>query len=91
MLTINHLREFVEETLDNTTERRIILKQVGLITKATEYMTEKVHYVTTQAQLSHITQRVKSRKQAAENRLTISETKTRKVKCNYISIEDNVL
>ena len=77
--TINHLREFVEETLDNTTKRRIILKQVGLITKATKYMTEKVHYVTTQAQVTHITQRVQSRKRAAENHLTISETKTRRV------------
>ena len=89
--TINHLREFVEETLDNTTERRIILKQVGLITKATKYMTEKVHYVTTQAQVTHITQRVQSRKRAAENRILLSESKTSKARCNYISIEDNVL
>ena len=33
----------VDEIFEDTTERRIILKQVGLITKATECMTEKVH------------------------------------------------
>ena len=89
--TINHLRDFVLETMEISTERRIILKQVQLITKASEFMNEKVLYVTSQAKIGTITQRIQSRKRAAENRLTISESKTRKAKCNYISIEDNIL
>ena len=45
--TVNHLKEFVTEILDDSSiEKRIILKQVWLIEILLEYMSESILFVT---------------------------------------------
>ena len=76
---INHLNDFVSETLKSGTEKRIILKQVALIEKASNYLKNKIEYIKEQSNIKSITTRTESRKRAASNLEHKLESKLKKI------------
>ena len=65
--TINHLKAFVLETVDDGIEKHIIIKQARLIDKSTQYMKEKIDYITAESGVVSLSTRTESRKSAATN------------------------
>ena len=91
-LSVNHLKEFILDQIDEGPKRKIILKQINLIEKARAYIQDKVTYVTSQSSLSVVTRRTESRKRAANNLELKVASKIRKCKySNYIRLEDDIL
>ena len=76
---INHLNDFVSETLKSGTEKRIILKQVALIEKASNFLKSKIEYIKEQSNIKSITTRTESRKRAASNLEHKVESKLKKI------------
>ena len=65
--TIEHLKVFVTDEMKKITQRRIVLNQVVLLSKASFPMTEKVDHITTQSGVALVTSRSQLRKRAADN------------------------
>ena len=90
--TINHLSDFVVDNVEVSPQQRIILKQINLLQKASEYMTGKVHCIIEQSKMSSVINRVESRKRAASNYIQKMDTKKKKKpRNNYIHLDDNIL
>ena len=89
---INHLKEFMLETIDDSIEKNMIIKQVQLIDRSTQYMKEKIYYITGDSGAVSLSKRTESRKMAATNLdLKIAKKTNLHNNVNYISIEDHIL
>ena len=89
---ISHLHEFASENIDDGTVKRIILKQVLLIGKASQFLIDKLNYVKSQSNVKTITSRTESCKRAIsnlENKIATSAKKSRNK--SYIHVDDNIL
>ena len=71
-------KEFVSDELANDGVKKVIMKQVRLVERASEFISSKVAYVTSQTTLSSVTNRQESRKRAATNYDTKIESKLKK-------------
>ena len=65
--TIAHLKEFVSDELDSGGVKNVIMKQIRLLERASDYVGGKVSFVTSQTSLSTVTGRKESRKRADFN------------------------
>ena len=65
--SINHLKTFVEESIESSMKKKILSNQIQLIEYSTKFMDDKVDYITTQQGLSTICKRTESCKTAAIN------------------------
>ena len=88
---ITRVRELVSKDMNNNTRRRIILKQIALLTKMSSYISDKVQYLSSRSKSSTVSNRLMSRKWDFENRNSILESKQKQVRGNYIHTEDNIL
>ena len=91
--TVNHLEEFVTKIIDdNSIEKRIILKQVYLIERLSEYMKEKILFVTAQYGNITLNKYTGSRKRAATNlNLKININMKMRSETNYITLDNEIL
>ena len=89
---IAHLHDFVSDNLSDGTAKKIIMKQVKLIAKASEYTKLIIDDVKTHSGVKSITSRDESRKRAASNVKNKFESKLKKSRNkNYIHMDDNIL
>ena len=63
--TIGNLNDFVKDSINDGTNKQIIVKQIRLIERTSIYMSDKLKYVTGQQQFKVISERIESRKRAA--------------------------
>ena len=91
-MAILHLNDFATENVAKGTAKNVLLKQIRLISRASDYLQDKVNTVISESRMKTITNRTESRKRAASNYETRNKLKLQK-RCNknYIEIEDNTL
>ena len=65
--TIKHLKVYITDEMNRSTQKRTLLNQVALLSKASIFLTERVDYITAQSSLTSVTSRAQSRKRAADN------------------------
>ena len=90
--SITHLHNFMSESLNQGTQKRVILKQIGLIQRASDFLHSRVEYVKTQSGVRSLSSRAESRKRAS----TILDNKingkvNKKNRKNYIHLDDEIL
>ena len=89
---IIHLNDHATENVAKGTAKNLLLKQIRLISRASDYLQDKVNTVISESRMKTITNRTESRKRAASNYETRNKLKLQK-RCNknYIEIEDSIL
>ena len=91
-MAILHLNDFATENVAKGTAKNVLLKQIRLISRASEYLHDKVHIVISESKMISITNRTESRKRAASNYESRRKLKLQqRSNKNYIDIEDNIL
>ena len=89
---IIHLNDFATENVAKGTAKNVLLKQIRLISRASDYLQDKVHTVISESQMITVTNRTESRKRAASNYESRTKLKLQKRSYkNYIDMEDNIL
>ena len=89
---IDHLHDFVSENISDGTQKKIIMKQIKLIAKASCYTKTLIDDVKHYSGVVAITSRDESRKRAASNLNNKVESKFKKSrKIFFIHVDDNIL
>ena len=65
--TIIHLKVFITDEIVRSTQKRTLLNQVELLSKASIFLTDRVDYITSQSRVTSVTSRAQSRKRVADN------------------------
>ena len=87
-----HLNEYVDDNLESSPHKTVILKQIRLLIRSLDVLSNKVTYITAQQGVTKLSNRTQDRIRAAENRQTKIYQKMNVKQSNpYISPLDNVL
>ena len=90
--SINHLKEFVSDEVEEGGVKSLIMRQIRLLVRASELVEAKVAYVSSQTSVSTLASRQVQRKRANVNYDNKLESKLKKTRfTNYIKLEDNIL
>ena len=90
--SINHLKDFVSDEVDEGGVKSLIMRQIRLLVRASELVEAKVSYVASQTSLSSLATRQQQRKRANVNYDNKLESKLKRTRhTNYIKLEDNIL
>ena len=65
--SIFHLHEYVDDKLEPTLHKNVIIKQIKLLIRSQEFVSEKVTYITKQEGVKKISTRTQDMIRAAEN------------------------
>ena len=66
--SIFHLNEYVDDKLESTPHKTVILKQIRLLIRSLDFLSDKGTYITAQQGVTNLSNRTQDRKRAAENR-----------------------